>query len=90
MSEPVVSRNEILQSTLFHIQLKQCQYIDDFPETVADIIDRSIKSNKLRRYDDVKRKLYRIKTSFFDINKNKVKKGDFFESLYNRIVRRIS
>ncbi|NHJ14605.1 MAG: hypothetical protein EAX95_13075 [Candidatus Thorarchaeota archaeon] len=90
MSEPNVSRNEILQSTLFHIQLKQCQYIDNFPETVADIIDQSIKNNKLRRYEEIKRKLYRIKTNFFDINRNKVKKCDFFESLYNRIARRIS
>ncbi|MFX1368120.1 MAG: hypothetical protein ACFFAY_05965 [Promethearchaeota archaeon] len=90
MTEQMCSRKEILRSTLFHIQLKQCQYIDNFPEAVADIFDGSIKNNRLRKYEEIKRRLYRIKTSFFEINKSKIKKRDFFESLYSRISNRIS
>ncbi|MFW9944976.1 MAG: hypothetical protein ACFFB7_08255, partial [Candidatus Sifarchaeia archaeon] len=39
-----------------------------------------------RSYLRLKRKLYRISTSFFDLNK-RIKKRDFFESLYQRIAR---
>jgi len=82
-----ISRAEILRSTLFHIQLNQCQYIDNFPEYVAKIFDDNIDGRGIRKYDNLKPKLYRIKTNFFAINKGKIRKGDFFEGLYQRISR---
>jgi len=45
-----ISRNDILQSTLFHIQIKQCQYIDNFPEKVTSIIDNAVGKKKLKKY----------------------------------------
>lgn len=78
-----ISKTDILQSTLFHIQVKQCQYIDNFPEAVATIIDTAVGKRKLKDYDTVKRKLYRIRTNFFTINQ--IKKKDFFEGLYTRL-----
>ena len=81
----VLTRDEILRNTLFHIQLKRCQYIDNFPEAVARIFETSFKRKRLMKYDDIKNRLYRIKTSFFKINGDKIKKRDFFLGLYNRI-----
>jgi hypothetical protein len=89
MASQSISRKAIIQSTLFHIQLKQCQYIDDFPEAVADVFEKNVYRGRLKKYQDLKRKLYRIKTSFFDVNRD-IKKKDFFESLYDRIKRRVS
>jgi len=80
-----ISRADILRSTLFHIQIKQCQYIDNFPEKVTSIIDTAVGKKRLKQYSEIKNKLYRIKTNFFTINKGKVKKKDFFEGLYERI-----
>ncbi|MHA2025875.1 MAG: hypothetical protein ACW98U_08230 [Candidatus Thorarchaeota archaeon] len=82
-----ISRNDILQSTLFHIQIKQCQYIDNFPEKVADIVDSVVGKRRMKKYADVKNRLYRIKTNFFKINN--IKKKDFFEGLYKRIENKI-
>ncbi|MFW9833178.1 MAG: hypothetical protein ACFFEK_04230 [Candidatus Thorarchaeota archaeon] len=84
-----ISRNDILESTLFHIQIKQCQYIDNFPEAVTKVIDNAVGKKKIKKYCEIKNKLYRIKTSFFKINQGKVKKKDFFEGLYERIENRI-
>ena len=89
MASQSISRDAIIQSTLFHIQLKQCQYIDDFPESVADVFEKNVYRGRLKKYQELKRKLYRISTSFFDVNKG-IKKRDFYESLYNRIKRRVS
>jgi hypothetical protein len=89
MESVSVIQEDILKSTLFHIQMKRCQYIDDFPETVASIFASICKGNKMKPYDDIKRKLYRINTSFFDIN-DKIKKRDFYLGLYERIQRRIA
>jgi hypothetical protein len=83
METRCISRTDILQSTLFHIQVKQCQYIDDFPEAVTTIIDSAVGKRKLKDYEIVKRKLYRIRTNFFKINE--IKKKDFFEGLYERL-----
>ncbi len=83
MENRCISRTDILQSTLFHIQVKQCQYIDDFPEAVTTILDSAVGKRKLKDYESVKRRLYRIKTNFFKINE--IKKKDFFEGLYQRI-----
>jgi hypothetical protein len=83
METRCISRTDILQSTLFHIQVKQCQYIDNFPEAVTNIIDSAVGKKRLKSYDTVKRRLYRIKTNFFKINE--IKKKDFFEGLYSRI-----
>jgi hypothetical protein len=83
METRCISKTDILQSTLFHIQVKQCQYIDNFPEAVATIIDTAVGKRKLKEYDTVKRKLYCIKTNFFIINQ--IKKKDFFEGLYTRL-----
>ncbi|MFW9806462.1 MAG: hypothetical protein ACFFFK_07005 [Candidatus Thorarchaeota archaeon] len=84
-----ISRSDILQSTLFHIQIKQCQYIDNFPERVTTIIENAVGKKRLKKYSEIKDKLYRIKTNFFTINKGKIKKKDFFEGLYERIENRI-
>lgn len=84
-----ISRSDILQSTLFHIQIKQCQYIDNFPEVVTTVIENAVGKKKLKKYSEIKDKLYRIKTNFFTINKGKIKKKDFFEGLYERIENRI-
>jgi serine/threonine-protein kinase RIO1 len=89
MASQSIKRDAIIQSTLFHIQLKRCQYIDDFPEAVADVFEKNVYRGRLKKYQDLKRKLYRISTSFFDVNKG-IKKKDFFESLYNRIKRRVN
>jgi hypothetical protein len=78
-------RQHILQSTLFHIQINQCQYIDNFPEAVTSVLQDMIQKRKLRDFEVVKRKLYRINTSFFEINKEKIGKKDFFEGLYKRV-----
>ncbi len=90
MAELVVSNEEILRSTLFHIQLKQCQYIDNFPEKITEIFQDNYDGKKFKPYDDMKRRLYRIKTNFFDINGDKVQKRDFYIGLYNRIKRKVS
>ena len=83
METRCISRTDILQSTLFHIQVKQCQYIDNFPEKVTTIIETAVGKRKLKDYETVKRKLYCIKTNFFKINQ--INKKDFFEGLYERI-----
>jgi hypothetical protein len=83
MENRCITRTDILQSTLFHIQVKQCQYIDNFPEAVAIIMDTAVGKRKLKDYATVKRRLYRIRTNFFTINK--IKKKDFFEGLYARL-----
>ncbi len=83
MENRCISRTDILQSTLFHIQVKQCQYIDDFPEVVTTIIDSAVGKRRLKGYETVKRRLYRIRTNFFKINQ--IKKKDFFEGLYERL-----
>ncbi len=83
METRCISRTDILQSTLFHIQVKQCQYIDNFPEKVTTIIESAVGKRRLKDYDAVKRRLYRIKTNFFKINQ--INKKDFFEGLYERI-----
>lgn len=88
MEKASVMQEDILKSTLFHIQMKRCQYIDDFPETVASIFSSMCVGKRLKPYDDMKRKLYRINTNFFDIN-NKIKKRDFYLGLYERIQRKI-
>ncbi|MFW9907191.1 MAG: hypothetical protein ACFFEF_01340 [Candidatus Thorarchaeota archaeon] len=85
MTEVYVTRDDILRSTLFHIQLKCCQYIDNFPEAVTDVFESNLRGKKLRSYDALKNRLYRIKTNFFDINSDKIKKRDFFLGLYERI-----
>lgn len=82
-----ISRTDILQSTLFHIQIKQCQYIDNFPEKVADIVDSAVGKKRMKKYADIKNRLYRIKTNFFKIND--IKKKDFFEGLYQRLQNKI-
>ncbi|MHA2380042.1 MAG: hypothetical protein ACXADO_06785 [Candidatus Thorarchaeota archaeon] len=82
-----INKDKILQSTLFHIQLKQCQYIDNFPEAVANVFEKSVERGRLREYEKLKRRLYRISTSFFELNRKRIKKRDFFESLYQRIAR---
>ena len=87
VSTRCISRTDILQSTLFHIQIKQCQYIDNFPEKVVDIVDSVVGKKRIKKYVDVKNRLYRIKTNFFKINS--IKKKDFFEGLYKRIENRI-
>ena len=83
METRCISRTDILQSTLFHIQVKQCQYIDNFPEAVTKIIDSAVGKKKLKDYESVKQRLYGIKTNFFKINE--IKKKDFFEGLYERL-----
>jgi hypothetical protein len=87
METRCISKTDILQSTLFHIQVKQCQYIDNFPEKVTRVIDSAVGKRKLKDYDSVKRKLYCIKTNFFKINE--IKKKDFFEGLYQRIQNKV-
>jgi hypothetical protein len=82
-----ISRTDILRSTLFHIQIKQCQFIDDFPEKVTDIVDSVVGKKRIKKYPEIKNRLYRIKTNFFRINS--IKKKDFFEGLYDRIQNRI-
>jgi len=83
MENRCISRTEILRNTLFHIQIKQCQYIDDFPEAVTSIFDSAVERDGFREYEKVKRRLYRIKTNFFKINN--IKKKEFFEGLYKRL-----
>ncbi len=90
MAEACLSKDEILKSTLFHIQLKQCQYIDDFPEKVSFIIEKTMDENGLLPYDKIKRRLYRIDTSFWEINKDKIKKRDFYLGLYERLERKVT
>ncbi|MFX1482311.1 MAG: hypothetical protein ACFFCP_03895 [Promethearchaeota archaeon] len=81
--ERCISRSDILRNTLFHIQIKQCQYIDNFPEKVTSVIDTAVGKRRIQKYEEIKNRLYRIKTNFFKINN--IKKKDFFEGLYNRI-----
>lgn len=85
MRSASISREAILRSTLFHIQIKQCQYIDDFPENVTSVFHEMIKSKQMRDFEQVKKRLYRISTSFFAINKERVCKKEFYEGLYKRV-----
>ncbi len=78
-----ITREDILRSTLFHIQLNQFQYIDNFPEKVADVIEKCIAERGITDFEKIKRRLYRISTSFFRINK--VKRREFYEGLFRRI-----
>jgi len=89
MENRCISRTEILRNTLFHIQIKQCQYIDNFPEAVATVLETAVGKKRLKDYQEVKRRLYRIRTNFFRINEGKTKKKDFFEGLYQRIQNKI-
>lgn len=84
MAELSINQNDILQSTLFHIQVKRCQYIDHFPTLVANVFTNVIQGKKIPPYDKIKRRLYRLNTSFFTINKT-MKKRDFYQGLYKRI-----
>lgn len=86
MENRCISRRDILKSTLFHIQIKQCQYIDNFPEKVTTILDTAVGKKGIKKYEEIKNRLYRIKTNFFKINN--IKKKDFFEGLYRRIENR--
>ena len=90
MAEATVIHKDILRSTLFHIQLKQCQYIDNFPEKVTEIFKASYDGKKFKSYNDMKRRLYRVKTNFFDINGSKIQKRDFYIGLYDRIKRKVT
>ncbi|MHA1906989.1 MAG: hypothetical protein ACW98Y_06830, partial [Candidatus Thorarchaeota archaeon] len=90
MAQVTANHDDILRSTLFHIQLKQCQYIDNFPEKITEIFQSSYDGKKIKPYDDMKRRLYRIKTNFFDINGDKIQKRDFYIGLYNRIKRNMA
>ena len=89
METKCISKADILRSTLFQIQIKQCQYIDNFPEAVTSVFNNAAGKKNLKKYSEIKQKLYRIKTNFFTINKGKIKKKDFFEELYERIKNRI-
>ncbi len=89
MESAAINRDQILKSTLFHIQIKRCEYIDDFPEAVTSIFQKMIDENGIKDYKDMKRRLYRIDTNFFKINQDKVKKKGFFESLYDRIAKAV-
>jgi hypothetical protein len=80
-----ISRTELLRNTLFHIQVKQCQYIDNFPEAVTTILESAVGKRGIKDYESVKRRLYRIRTNFFRINAGKTQKKDFFEGLYRRV-----
>jgi len=88
MAELSVTKDDILRSTLFHIQINRCEYIDDFPEAVSEVFDKMIDENGMPSYKKLKRNLYKIDTSFFSINKGKTKKKDFYEGLYERIERK--
>ena len=90
MAEVTVKHEDILRSTLFHIQLKQCQYIDNFPEKITEIFQSCCVGKKIKPFNDMKRRLYRIKTNFFDINGDKIQKRDFYIGLYNRIKRNVT
>ena len=83
-----INKDDILQSTLFHIQVNNCQYIDNFPEVVADTFNKMINVNGIKAYKDMKRKLYRIDTSFFKINSH-LKKRDFYLGLFERISNKV-
>ena len=89
MEKRCISRTEILRNTLFHIQVKQCQYIDNFPEAVTTILETAVGNKKIKDYQLVKRRLYGIRTNFFKINEGKTKKKDFFEGLYQRIQNKV-
>ncbi|MHA2424839.1 MAG: hypothetical protein ACXAEF_08630 [Candidatus Thorarchaeota archaeon] len=90
MAQVTVTHDDILRSTLFHIQLKQCQYIDNFPEKITEIFKSNYDGKKFKPYDHMKRRLYRIKTNFFDINGDKIQKRDFYLGLYARIKRKMA
>lgn len=85
MAELCINRDEILQSTLFHIQIKRCQYIDDFPERVANVFSNIIDGKKIIPFDKIKRRLYRLDTSFFEINTT-IQKREFYQGLYKRLL----
>ncbi len=83
MTEAIISREDILRSTLFHIQMSRCQYIDDFPVEVTNILEKCIVKEGIEDFSKIRRKLYRINTSFFRINK--IEKRKFFDGLFRRI-----
>ncbi|MGY5854118.1 MAG: hypothetical protein RTU92_11165 [Candidatus Thorarchaeota archaeon] len=87
MAVSAITRDEILQSTLFHIQLKRLEYIDNFPDSVADMFTKIVSEKGFSEFNKIKRRLYRISTSFFSINKENISKREFYQGLYQRLTR---
>lgn len=83
MQKMIITRDQILRKTLLHIQLKRCQYIDDFPERVTSVFEAASDRRGIRRYEALKGKLFRIDTNFFRVNK--ISREDFFRGLYQRV-----
>jgi len=83
MQKMIITRDQILRKTLLHIQLKRCQYIDDFPERVTSVFEAASDRRGIRRYEALKSKLYHIDTNFFRVNK--ISREDFFRGLYQRV-----
>ncbi len=83
MSVESISRDDLLRSTLFHIQISKCQYIDDFPEEVTNVLERYLIERGVNDFRRIRRSLYRIDTNFFKINK--IPKKKFYDGLFRRI-----
>ncbi|MHA1770311.1 MAG: hypothetical protein ACTSYL_02150 [Candidatus Thorarchaeota archaeon] len=83
MTVESIDRADLLRSTLFHIQVSKCQYIDDFPEEVTDVLERYLIKRGVDDFNRIRRSLYRIDTNFFKINK--IEKKKFYDGLFKRI-----
>lgn len=83
MQKMTITRDQILRKTLLHIQLKRCQYIDDFPERVTSVFEAASDRRGIRRYEALKDRLFGIDTNFFRVNK--ISRDDFFRGLYQRV-----
>ena len=59
----------------------------EMAEAVAEVFNTSLELGDLEDYSRIRRKLYRVRTNFFDINKGRVDKRGFYRELYDRIVR---
>ncbi|MCF2136220.1 MAG: hypothetical protein K9W43_03180 [Candidatus Thorarchaeota archaeon] len=83
MTVESIDRQDLLRSTLFHIQVSKCQYIDDFPDEVTDVLERYLIKRGVEDFNRIRRSLYRIDTNFFKINK--IEKKKFYDGLFKRI-----
>ncbi|MGV9103567.1 MAG: hypothetical protein ACOC38_10045 [Promethearchaeia archaeon] len=87
-TQAALEQSEILDGTLFHIQVNHCQYIDDFPEEVANVFKENMSGHLVKDFDTIKDDLKKIDTNFFKINKSRINKEEFYKSLYERITKR--
>ncbi|MBS3795038.1 MAG: hypothetical protein KGY80_09085 [Candidatus Thorarchaeota archaeon] len=87
-TQAALEQSEILDGTLFHIQINRCQYIDSFPEKVANVFKENMNGHLVNDFKEIRDDLSEIETNFFKINKKRINEEEFYRTLYERITKR--